>query len=435
MGLGLLFFCPNCASNNGYHSRTHSRYPAGRHVIMRMFQFLAAAAISGLCAVSIAVSTAASTTAFAQESRSGVPAAAVKDVVAQVTDESGGGSASVLLTRQGRRLDLLETDLRDMRGVLETDLRNLKMQITQLGNNASSGETATTAELRDLRDQIERLADAVAMTSRRMERALEMTSDMEFRLLRMEKRMQTLMSLGGDELARAAVQDDTIAAGESGEVSMTRDADTGEISWQMNEAELNRQLEGAAADQPSADLANAADGSPADNTTRAAAGTDAGTDVGTNAGTKGDAGPAPVVAAPPKPEVLPDVSAEEQYNFALGRAMQNDLETAEAAFAEFRQFNKGHPREADALFWLGRIQFLGKKYERAALTFSDFSRIYPDDARLNDTTIWVAESVSRFASPEQACAIYSQLPSVVPEPSERLTETLATLSRAASCGG
>ena len=31
------------------------------------------------------------------------------------------------------------------------------------------------------------------MTSRRMERTLEMTSDMEFRLLRMEKRLQTLM--------------------------------------------------------------------------------------------------------------------------------------------------------------------------------------------------------------------------------------------------
>ena len=77
-------------------------------------------------------------------------------------------------------------------------------QITQLGSNANGSETATTAEIRDLRDQIERLADAVAMTSRRMG-TLEMTSDMEFRLLRMEKRLRALMNLGGDELARAAV--------------------------------------------------------------------------------------------------------------------------------------------------------------------------------------------------------------------------------------
>ena len=135
-------------------------------------------------------------------------------------------SASVLLTRQSQRLELLETDLRDMRDIVDTDLRNLKMQITQLSNNATSGDTATTAELRDLRDQIERLADAVAMSSRRMERTLEITSDMEFRLLRMEKRLQTLMKLGGDELASAAVQDDTIAAGDSGDVSMQRDVNS-----------------------------------------------------------------------------------------------------------------------------------------------------------------------------------------------------------------
>ena len=89
-------------------------------------------------------------------------------------------NASVLLTRQSQRIEMLETDLRDMRGLVETDLRNLKMQITQISNNATSGETATTAEIRDLRDQVERLADAVAMASRRMERTLEITSTWSF---------------------------------------------------------------------------------------------------------------------------------------------------------------------------------------------------------------------------------------------------------------
>ena len=73
------------------------------------------------------------------------------------------------------------------------------------------------------------------MTSRRMERTLEMTSDMEFRLLRMEKRLKTLMNFGGDELARTAVQNDTIPAGDGGQVAMSRDNDTGEVVWQMSE--------------------------------------------------------------------------------------------------------------------------------------------------------------------------------------------------------
>ena len=387
-----------------------------------------------IAATALAMATAYSSAAFAQETRSGAASGSVKDVVAQVVDEPSGSSASVLLTRQGQRLDLLETDLREMRGILETDVRNLKMQITQLGNNASSGETATTAEIRDLRDQIERLADAVAMTSRRMERTLELTSDMEFRLLRMEKRLQTLMNLGGDELARAAVQDDTIPAGDAGQVAMSRDVDTGEVVWQMSESELNKQLEGAgdaaSGTARATDLASLA-AQPEDSAVDAAAGTVAAN--GDNVSQT--AGPAAEAPAPPTPEVLPDADPEEQYNFALGRAMQNDLETAEAAFAEFREFNKGHPREADALFWLGRIQFLREQFDLAAMTFSEFNSAYPDDARIVDTTMWIAEAVSRFAPADQACAIYASLPNLLDSPPERFTERLAALSQAANCGG
>jgi len=382
----------------------------------------------------LAMASAFSPAALGQETRTGAAPGSVKDVVAQVVDVPAGSSASVLMTRQGQRLDLLETDLRNMRGILETDVRNLKMQITQLGNNASSGETATTAEIRDLRDQIERLADAVAMTSRRMERTLEMTSDMEFRLLRMEKRLQTLMNFSGDELARTAVKDDTIPAGDGGQVAMSRDNDTGEVVWQMSETELNKQLNGnqnvGTSAAQSTDLASLAT-QPEDSTVDASPQTVAGS--GENASETVDM-PA-VSTGPPRPEVLPDTDPEEQYNFALGRAMQNDLETAEAAFAEFREFNKGHPREADALFWLGRIQFLREQFDLAAMTFSEFNSAYPDDARIVDTTMWIAEAVSRFAPADQACAIYASLPNLLDSPPERFTERLDALSQAANCGG
>ena len=389
---------------------------------MRASSFLSTILAVGLMATS--------SIAIAQETRSGATASTAGKSQTGISADDAGPSASILLTRQSQRLDLLETDLRDMRGILETDLRNLKMQIQQLGNNAASGETATTAEIRDLRDQVERLADAVAMTSRRMERTLEMNSDMEFRLLRMEKRLQTLMSMGGDELANAAVQDDTIAAGDSGEVSMTRDLDSGEITWQMSATKLNEQMNANAGDGDNATAAQATDlasagALPVDS---AAAGT---VDNST-----GEAAPVAVApAVPPKPEILPDAAPEEQYNFALQRAMQNDLETAEAAFAEFRAINGDHPRQADALFWLGRIQFLREQFDLAAMTFSEFNSAYPDDARIVDTTMWIAEAVSRFAPADQACAIYASLPNLLDSPPERFTERLAALSQAANCGG
>ena len=371
---------------------------------------------------------ATSSLAVAQETRPGSVGASSAKAQTSVAADDAGPSASILLTRQSQRLDLLETDLRDMRGVLETDLRTLKMQITQLGNNAASGETANTAEISDLRDQVERLVDSVAMIDRRMQRMLEMNSDMEFRLLRMEKRLQTLMSMGGDELANAAVQDDTIAAGEGGEVSMSRDADSGEITWQMSASKLDEQMNANAADGDNATAGAATD--------LASAGTlpaDSAAGPSDNASATAPAAAAP--AAPAKPEILPDASPEEQYNFALQRAMQNDLETAEAAFAEFRAINGDHPRQADALFWLGRIQFLREQFDLAAMTFSEFNSAYPDDARIVDTTMWIAEAVSRFAPADQACAIYASLPNLLESPPERFTERLAALSQAANCGG
>jgi TolA-binding protein len=136
---------------------------------------------------------------------------------------------------------------------------------------------------------------------------------------------------------------------------------------------------------------------------------------------------------PAQPEVLPAVSPEEQYRFALGRALQNDLETAELAFAEFRTFNKGHARQADSTFWLGRVQFMRGEFEKAAMTFSEFNSAYPGDARLVDTTMWIAESVSHFAPPEQACEIYASLPQLIDTPPDTFLAQLSKLSDDANC--
>ena len=104
-------------------------------------------------------------------------------------------------------------------------------------------------------------------------------------------------------------------------------------------------------------------------------------------------------------EYLPDASPEEQYRFALARALQNDLQTAENAFVEFSALHPEHERAVDALFWQGRVQFIQGQYEKAATTFSKFNSLYSSDPHVADTTLWIAESVAKFANPEQACAI------------------------------
>lgn len=376
-------------------------------------------------------------------------------------------TTSALLTRHQQRMDILEAGLKEIRGVLEKDLREIGMKIQQLDSSAAKGDSAKSADMQMLNDKMERLTDMIAMTNRRMERTLEITSDTEFRLLRLEKRMQTLLSLGSDSLANAVIGQDTNPAKPRADVLMNRSEGSDGTTWSVDEKALaDKMQENTNTNNNSGSV-----------TASGAAGLTAGSDPSGNAGQNDDmanvnaldvagVGRDPDVTAqgndmsakdktvantdttqigrdakqseevvvPAKPVVLPDSSPEEQYRFALGRALQNDLETAEAAFAEFKQLNKGHEREADAVYWLGRVQFMRKKYEKAAMTFSEFNGDFPGDARLVDTTMWIAESVSHFAEPEQACAIYESLPQLLDAPPEAFLKQLATLSASAKCG-
>ncbi|MAB03681.1 MAG: hypothetical protein CL688_03700 [Candidatus Puniceispirillum sp.] len=344
-------------------------------------------------------------------------------------DNAISSNASALLTRQQQRMDILEQGLKEIRGVIEQDLREIKLKVEQLGSSSAQAGTAQVADLNALRNEMEKLNDTLAMTNRRMERTLEITSDTEFRLLRLEKRVQTLISLGGNDLANLAAQQETAAADAPANVQMNRESNSGVTKWSVEEGALNRELQSLdTVNAPDADAAK--DGIERTNNNALPAGNAtsdySSTDVAVN--------DAPAVrAAPAEPEVLPAVSPEEQYRFALGRALQNDLETAELAFAEFRVFNKDHERQADATFWLGRVQFMRGEYEKAAMTFSEFNSSYPGDARLVDTTMWIAESVSHFAPAEQACEIYASLPKLLDTPPETFMTQLAGLSDAANC--
>jgi TolA-binding protein len=348
------------------------------------------------------------------------------------TDETVIQNASALLTRHQQRMDILEAGLKDVRGIIENNLREIKMKVEQMQSSSSEAGTSQTADLKALRDQMEKLGDMLAMTNRRMERTLEITSDTEFRLLRLEKRMQTLLTLGGDDAASALVQQDTIGAGEAAAVQMSRDVDTGISSWSVEESSLNEALGDFEGDNATNE-ASAVD----ENAGLAGSGS---ADTGSTESTLVVGGNAILADAeiigetePAQPEVLPAVSPEEQYRFALGRALQNDLETAELAFAEFRTFNKGHAREADSIFWLGRVQFMRGEFEKAAMTFSEFNSGYPGDARLVDTTMWIAESVSHFAPSEQACGIYASLPQLIDTPPDTFLAQLSKLSDDANC--
>ena len=99
----------------------------------------------------------------------------------------------------------------------------------------------------------------------------------------------------------------------------------------------------------------------------------------------------------------------------------------------FAKLNPEHERAVDALFWQGRVQFIQGQFEKAATTFSKFNSLYSSDPRIADTTLWIAESVAKFANPEQACAIYDNLRQFVDQPPQSFVSRLAELSASAAC--
>ena len=347
-------------------------------------------------------------------------------------------SNATLLARQQTRLNNMEDSLKDVRGAMETELRAMRLQIEQMSGSTTANSSAQAASMKDLKAQIAELSDTLDIFNQRLRRAIELSSDVEFRVLRLEKRMQTLLNLSGDNLATAVLQDDAIAQGDNPSVALSRDEDTGGSTWtvEKDDAVAEELAKVASSDNQTDDNATfatteaesgaAADSIATDNETVTLA-----ADDDQPAGETAVSEEAPEAEA--QASVLPEGSPEEQYRFALGRALQNDLETAEAAFAEFRTAHPEHERSADVLYWLGRVQFIQGQYEKSAMTFTEFNSEYQSDSRLPDAILMIAESVANFATAEQACQIFKDLPQLLDQPPESFTKRLDELNQKAAC--
>ena len=343
-------------------------------------------------------------------------------------------SNASLLARQQMRLNNVEDNLKQVRGTIETELRAIRLQIEKISGSSTANSSSQAAAIKDLKGQIAELSDSLDIFNQRLRRSIELSSDVEFRVLRLEKRMQTLLSLSGDNLASAVIQDDVIAVGDNPSVAMSRDDDTGGSTWTVEkdeavQEELDKVLpadnESLADADNQSELANEAD--------------DSALIVTQDADNSSDSDESQLVedSAPEAVEevasVLPDGSPEEQYRFALSRALQNDLETAELAFAEFRTLHEDHERSADVLYWLGRVQFIQGQYEKSAMTFTEFNSEFQSDSRLPDAILMIAESVVNFATAEQACQIFADLPQLLDQPPETFTTRLDELKQDKAC--
>ena len=355
-------------------------------------------------------------------------------------------SNSALMARQQTRLNTIEENLKTVRGTLETEFRAIRMKIEEMATANDDLSTQTGVKLKELKGQIGELGDTLDIFNQRLRRSIELSSDIEFRVLRLEKRMQTLLTMSSDNLADAILQDDVSGAGTAPSVSMSRDNDTGGSVWTVEKDEaletelaksepLDNSTDNASTVEIAAAPSQEAE-AQADDSSEASASDDNQTQLADTSAPADTPEQQPEEVVEQAPEtVLPEGSPEEQYRFAFGRMLQNDLETAEKGFAEFRQLHPEDERSADVLYWLGRVQFIQGDYGNSAMSFTEFNSEFPDDSRLPEAILMIAESVLNFATSEQACQIFADLPQMLDQPTEAFINRLSELKIAASCDG
>ncbi len=339
-----------------------------------------------------------------------------------------------LLTKNTLRLNALEKNLQNLWGRFETDLRDLKISIEKISNSMNQENGVSSKDLNLFKSEIVNLTDTIKILDQRIKRTFDLSNDVEFRVMRLEKRMKQLLSLLDEDSTEKIVDQDLIPNNKIPDTQIIGRDKTNSTVWNIEKNELDDQLNTLNKNDKNSltnDLVknneeNVA-GGPISLTKMVNDDDIKNDDINNSLSNK------EIDSKKTKPSILPNVSEEEQYRYALGRAIQNDYITAEKAFIEFKNLNPDHVRASDSLFWLGRVQFMQGFYEKSAMTFSEFNSMYSEDPRIPETTLLIAESVSNFASPKQACEIYDSLPQLVEKPTEDFFQKLNELSKKSKC--
>ena len=134
-----------------------------------------------------------------------------------------------------------------------------------------------------------------------------------------------------------------------------------------------------------------------------------------------------------KVTLLPQGTADENYNYALDLASQLDFINAEKAFKEFLTTHKDSSKIADAQYWLGRVYFAQKKFEEAAIALAEFNSVFPNDPRFQETTLLIAEAAVNFAPKSQLCDILNQSLEFMINPSEKFIKRINFLKNEKQC--
>ncbi len=105
---------------------------------------------------------------------------------------------------------------------------------------------------------------------------------------------------------------------------------------------------------------------------------------------------------------LPDGSARDQYEYALGLLRRADYKGAEAALIQFVRRHPNDALAANAYYWLGENYYAQGRYAEAAYQFADGFRKFPNHPKAQDSLFKLALTLGRQGKTAEACTAFGE---------------------------
>ena len=350
--------------------------------------------------------------------------------------QDSGPSGSNLLVRQQIKTQQIEDELRDLRGSMSDDMQDVRARLSDISSRLDDQTGDEKQSIQKMLSSIASLEDTISLLEQRMRRTIEMSSDLDFRIIRLENKIQTLLNLSSENSA-SAILDSPKTPLQSKElddpINQTNLAKSEGSSWLIGQQQLDEKLQ-QVTEEAFPTPNSVEDISGAKNFLNAESDKNSNI-IGTSDNVSKKILDVESITSEMELEeyILPEGTIEEQYQFAVKLALSRNLDEAARAFERINALYPDEPRAADALFFLGRVQYMQKQFELAAYSFSEFNMNYPNDSRLVDSTLFLAKSVGEFAAAEQACPIFKSLPELLEEKPQNFLAEMQILSEKKQC--
>jgi len=149
---------------------------------------------------------------------------------------------------------------------------------------------------------------------------------------------------------------------------------------------------------------------------------------------EGGAGTTQTAATRDPAAVLPDADTEAQYKHAFGLLRQADYAAAEEALHAFVEAHPEHDLAGNAKYWLGETYYVRNDYERAAVTFAEGFRNYPESNKAPDNLLKLGMSLARIERVDDACGIFAELLDRYPDSARNIIQRARREQQRLSCG-